>query len=344
MRHQNDPHVCPECNGAFATLRQLVTHQTHKHGYRHPPGIVTVTNTCEWCRNIYRDRRATYLHHQKSWKRGYCTGRSSHLHTVVIPDNTTCSHCDQHFESVAMLLEHLRTEFPLDQRNAELGLDAGAGNAGGEATETEALSRRTGAAEPRHTEADAANSIPSAGLETRSGDPRAASGHLPHDACEVRRTFGEGEQSGHGTLRDQIEGGTAANGRAARLRMGGHNDCLDHGPSTLLRRQAESGGIHVQREFNGDSPGERLLEPVQKNISEGLGQVGSVDSQTQPILCLIIKATKARGAKEKFGQANSNRCSAIFNASWRQRRTTAIADFLATTKDAKYCTDECRRQ
>ena len=39
------PHVCPECNGAFATLRQLVAHQTHKHGYRHPPGIVTVTNT-----------------------------------------------------------------------------------------------------------------------------------------------------------------------------------------------------------------------------------------------------------------------------------------------------------
>ena len=42
-------------------------------------------------------------------------------------------------------------------------------------------------------------------LETRSGDPRAAGGHLPHDACEVRRTFGAGEQSGHGTLRDQIE-------------------------------------------------------------------------------------------------------------------------------------------
>ena len=33
-------------------------HQTHKHGYRHPLGIVTVTNTC---RNIYRDRRAVRL-------------------------------------------------------------------------------------------------------------------------------------------------------------------------------------------------------------------------------------------------------------------------------------------
>ena len=117
------PHVCPECNDSFETLRQLVAHQTHKHGYRHPPGIVTVTNTCVWCRNIYRDRRATYLHHQQSWKRGYCTGRGSHLHTVVIPVNTSCSHCDQHFESVAMLLEHLRTVFPLE-RNAELGLDA----------------------------------------------------------------------------------------------------------------------------------------------------------------------------------------------------------------------------
>ena len=48
-----------------------------------------------------------------------------------------------------MLLEHLRTVFPLDRRNAELGLDAGARNAGGEPTENEAPSRRTGAAEPR---------------------------------------------------------------------------------------------------------------------------------------------------------------------------------------------------
>ena len=58
------PHVCPECNDSFETLRQLVAHQTQKHGYGHPPGSVTVTNTCVWCRNIYRDRRATYLHHQ----------------------------------------------------------------------------------------------------------------------------------------------------------------------------------------------------------------------------------------------------------------------------------------
>ena len=326
------PYVCPECNGAFETLRQPLAY--HKHGYRHPPGIVTVTNTCVWCRNIYRDQRATYLHHQQSWKGGYCTGRGSHLHIVVIPVNTTCSHCDQHFESLAMLLEHLRTVFPLDGRNAALGLDAGAGNAGGEATETEAPSRRTGAAEPRHTEANAANSTPS-GLGTRSGDLGAAGGHLPHDACEARRTFGAGEQSGNGTLRDQIEGGTAATGRASRLRMGGHDDGFDHGPSTLLRRQVESGGIHVQREFTGDSFAEHLLEPVQKTFKKDwVRWQCSVDPQTQPILCLIIKAMKARGANDVFGQApaggNVRECSTICNASWRQERRTAIADFLAT--------------
>ena len=74
-----------------------------------------------------------------------------------------------------------------------------------------------------------------------------------------------------------------------------------------------------------------------------------MDPQTQPILCLIVKALKARGAKEKFGQApagatfaNSNKCSTIYNASWRQEGRTAIADLLATTKDAKYCTVEYR--
>ena len=64
-----------------------------------------------------------------------------------------------------MLLEHLRTVFTLERRNAELGLDAVVRNAGGEATENEASSRYTGAAEPRHTEANAAHSLPP-GLET----------------------------------------------------------------------------------------------------------------------------------------------------------------------------------
>ena len=49
------PPATDECEDVAQTLRQLVAHQTHKHGYRHPPVIVTVTNTCVWCRNIYRD-------------------------------------------------------------------------------------------------------------------------------------------------------------------------------------------------------------------------------------------------------------------------------------------------
>ena len=53
----------------------------------------------------------------------------------------------------------------------------------------------------------------------------------------------------------------------------GRDDGYDHRPSTLCGRQAESGDIHVQCEFTGDSLAEHPLEPVQKNISEGLGQV-----------------------------------------------------------------------
>ena len=55
--------------------------------------------------------------------------------------------------------------------------------------------------------------------------------------------------------------------------MGGHDDGHDHGPSTIGGRQAESGDIHVQCELTGDSLAEHLLDPVQKNISEGLDQV-----------------------------------------------------------------------
>ena len=87
--------------------------------------------------------------------------------------------------------------------------------------------------------------------------------------------------------------------------MGGHDDGFDHGHSTLGGRQAESGDIHVQCEFTGDSLAKHLLEPVQKNTfqKDWVNWQCSVDPQTQPILCLIIKAMKARGAKEKFGQA-----------------------------------------
>ena len=58
---------------------------------------------------------------------------------------------------------------------------------------------------------------------------------------------------------------------------------------------------------SANSP-ETLLQNIywsqfKKNMSEGLGQVAVVFSGLQPILCLIIKPMKSRGAKEKFGQA-----------------------------------------
>ena len=254
-----------------------------------------------------------------------------------------------------MLLEHLRTVFPLDRRNTELGLDAGVGNAGGEATENEASSRRTGAAEPRHTEANAANSFPS-GLETRSGDSRAAGGHLPHDACEARRTSDAGEQSGHGTFRDQSKEGQQTPGGEPHV----------YGWAAMMTALTTDTALSAEDKqkvaaytSSANSP-ETLLQGIywsqfKKKISEGLtGSSGSVPwtPQTQPILCLIIKAMKARGAKEKFGQApaggNVRELQQMLDDLQRKldrkKRRTAIADFLAATKDAKYCTDEYRRQ
>ena len=282
------PYVCPECNGAFETLRQLVAHQNRKHGCRHPPGIVTVTNTCVWCRNIYRDRRA--------WKRGYCTGRGTHLHTVVVQVNITCSHCDQHFESVAMLLEHLRTEFPLDRRNAELGLDVGAGNAGGEATETEAPSRRTGAAEPRHTEANAANSIPAlehdlaptfCTILVKHDEPlvqasKAATGLFVTKSQEGQRPPDEPHVHGWAAMMTALTTDTALSAEDKQKVVAYTSSA--NSPETLLQSV--------------------YLEPVQKTFQKDwVKWQCSVDPQTQPILCLIIKAMRARSAKEKFGQA-----------------------------------------
>ena len=206
-----------------------------------------------------------------------------------------------------MLLEHLRTEFPLDRRNAELGLDAGARNAGGEATVTEAPSRRTGAAEPRHTEANAAKSFPS-GLQTRSGDPRAAGGHLPHDACEARRTFGSGRAKRPRDLFvTKSKEGQRPTGEPHVYGWAAIMTALTTGPSTLLRRQAESGGIHVQRQFTGDSFAERLLEPVQKTHFRRTGSSGSVPwtPRLSPFCASSSKPLNARGAKEKFRPGSS---------------------------------------
>ena len=198
-----------------------------------------------------------------------------------------------------MLLEHLRSVFPWDQRHAELGPHAVVRNVGDEAAETEQL---TGAAEPGHTEANASDFVSSC-TEARSGDQRVAGSHLPHGACETRRSFGAGEQSSHGAFGDQVERGTAADGRAARPRVGGHRNNVDCGPSALSRRQ-----IATAYMASVSSP-EALLQSVYWNQFKKTFQRDlvrwqcSVDSKTQTIMHFIIKAMVSRGTKEKFGEA-----------------------------------------
>ena len=138
MRHQNDRTFV---QSAMERLRQLVAHQTHKHGYRHPPGIVTMTNTCERCRNITRiDERRIFINNYGCGdtvreRVVICTPWSylSTLHSLTVINISNQSPC---------CLNTCEPCFPLDQRNAELGLDAGAGNAGSEATETKAPSEK----------------------------------------------------------------------------------------------------------------------------------------------------------------------------------------------------------
>ena len=103
----------------------------------------------------------------------------------------------------------------------ELGLDAVVRDVGGEATENETPSRRTGAAEPRHTEANATHSVlPGLKQDLEIRELQA----LPYFAGEARRTVDAGEQRSHGALCGKIEGGTETSGRAACLWMGGHDD------------------------------------------------------------------------------------------------------------------------
>ena len=92
------PHVCPECNDSFeksAAARCPPNSQAQCYRHLGAPGSEVTVTCCptkhsnvitgavrasrEWnvtsnelsVFNIYRDRRATYLHHQQSWKRGY---------------------------------------------------------------------------------------------------------------------------------------------------------------------------------------------------------------------------------------------------------------------------------
>ena len=50
------------CNERFASCRQLMAHETRKHGVRTVLGLLTRTNECPWCRSRFVDRE-TALHH-----------------------------------------------------------------------------------------------------------------------------------------------------------------------------------------------------------------------------------------------------------------------------------------
>ena len=191
-----------------------------------------------------------------------------------------------------------RTEFPLNQRSAELGLGAGAGNAGGEATETEALSRRTGAAEPRHTEssrlalkhdleirelqADTFRTMLVKYDEPLVQASKAATGLFVTKSKGEQRSTGEPHVYGWAAIMTALTTDPALSSED-KQKVAGYTSSANS-PETLLQ------SVHWSQFKN----------TFQK---DWVKWQCSVDSQAQPILCLIIKAMKARGAKEKFGKA-----------------------------------------
>ena len=73
-----------------------------------------------------------------------------------------------------------------------------------------------------------------------------------------------------------------------------------HSPQKTSRKWRHTRPARIHRSLSCRAP---IGASSKKNQKDWVKWQCSVDPQTQPILCLIIKAMKARGAKEKFGQA-----------------------------------------
>ena len=87
-----EPFVCAEtegdevCNKRFANYRQLMTHETRKHGIRTVLGLLTRTTECPWCRSRFVDRE-TALHHlyNATEEKTKCYIKFSGWHHLLIP-------------------------------------------------------------------------------------------------------------------------------------------------------------------------------------------------------------------------------------------------------------------
>ena len=193
-----------------------------------------------------------------------------------------------------MLLEHLRTVFPL-VRNAELGLDTVVGNDGSEATENE------GAQGQPNPDTQKQMLLILSRLEIREmhaatfrtwlvklDEPlmlaiKGATGLFVSKSKEGQRPPGEPHVYGWAAM-------TAAMTKDPAL-------------------SAEDKQTATAYMFSVNSP-ETLLKSIYWSQlktfqKDWIKWQWSVDSQTQPILCLIIKAMRSRGAKEKFGLATA---------------------------------------
>ena len=209
--------------------------------------------------------------------------------------------------------------FPLERRSAQLGLEAVVKNAGGEATENEAPSRYTGQPNP-DTQKQLLLILSRLALfhDLEIRELQAATFRtllVKHDEPLMLPTKGAtGLFVAKSKEGQRPPGEPHVHGWAAMM------TAMTTDPSTLGGRQAESGDIHVQCDFTGDSLAEHLLEPVQKNISEGLGQVAVFSGL--PDSAHLIPYIKSSGGQRSRASTYARR--SVMQAGGKEGQTSWI--------------------
>ena len=75
---------------------------------------VAITNACPWCKNVFSSKYSARNHISRTLKEGKCGGSGSRIFfTIEVPENLQCRVCEDLFENVHQLLDHVITHVSL---------------------------------------------------------------------------------------------------------------------------------------------------------------------------------------------------------------------------------------
>ena len=106
------------CGVAFHTAKALATHKSSTKGGTHDAmsdiSKVAITNACPWCKNVFSSQYSARNHISRTLKEGKCGGSGSRIFfTIDVPENLQCRVCEDLFENVHQLLDHVITHVSL---------------------------------------------------------------------------------------------------------------------------------------------------------------------------------------------------------------------------------------